>query len=73
MKRLMLFSFALMATLMSWAIWVAPSDFRVICKDGSIAYYHGWSTELTFDEDGCNGYLKIPFVGKIKIKDAVKI
>ena len=28
---------------------------------------------LTFDDDGCNGYLKIPFVGKIKIKDAVKI
>ena len=28
---------------------------------------------LTFDEDGCNGYLKIPFVGKIKIKNAVRI
>lgn len=28
---------------------------------------------LTFDDDGCNGYLKIPFVGKIKIKDAIKI
>ena len=28
---------------------------------------------LTFDDDGCNGYLKIPFVGKIKIKDAVRI
>ena len=28
---------------------------------------------LTFDEDGCNGYLKIPFVGKIKIKDAIRI
>ncbi len=28
---------------------------------------------LTFDDNGCNGYLKIPFVGKIKIKDAVKI
>jgi len=28
---------------------------------------------LTFDDDKCNGYLKIPFVGKIKIKDAVKI
>ena len=28
---------------------------------------------LTFEDDGCNGYLKIPFVGKIKIKDAVKI
>ena len=28
---------------------------------------------LTFEDDKCNGYLKIPFVGKIKIKDAVKI
>lgn len=28
---------------------------------------------LTFEDDKCNGYLKIPFVGKVKIKDAVKI
>ena len=28
---------------------------------------------LVYDDDKCNGYLKIPFVGKIKIKDAVKI
>ena len=28
---------------------------------------------LTFNDDKCNGFLKIPFVGKIKIKDAVKI
>lgn len=28
---------------------------------------------LTFEDNLCNGYLKIPFVGKIKIKDAVKI
>ena len=28
---------------------------------------------LTFNGDKCNGFLKIPFVGKIKIKDAVKI
>ena len=28
---------------------------------------------LTFNNDKCNGFLKIPFVGKIKIKDAVKI
>ena len=44
--------------MLSWAIWVAPSDFRVICKDGSIAYYHGWSTELTFDEDGTILYIQ---------------
>lgn len=29
--------------------------------------------ELTFEDDKCNGFLKIPFIGKIKIKDAVKI
>lgn len=28
---------------------------------------------LTFEDNKCNGFLKIPFVGKIKIKDAVKI
>lgn len=28
---------------------------------------------LTFEDDKCNGFLKIPFVGKIKIKDAVRV
>ncbi len=28
---------------------------------------------LTFEDDKCNGFLKIPFIGKIKIKDAVKV
>lgn len=28
---------------------------------------------LTFENDKCNGFLKIPFIGKIKIKDAVKL
>ena len=28
---------------------------------------------LTFEDDKCNGFLKIPFVGKVKIKDAEKI
>ena len=28
---------------------------------------------LTFEDDKCNGFIKIPFVGKVKIKDAVKI
>ena len=58
MKRLILLSFALMATMMSWAIWVAPSDFRVICKDGSIAYFCGWGTEVTFNEDGTILYVQ---------------
>ncbi len=29
--------------------------------------------ELTFEDGKCNGFLKIPFIGKIKIKDAEKI
>lgn len=29
--------------------------------------------ELTFENNKCNGFLKIPFIGKIKIKDAEKI
>jgi hypothetical protein len=29
--------------------------------------------ELTFEDDVCNGFLKIPFIGKVKIKNAVKI
>ncbi len=28
---------------------------------------------LTFCGDSCNGFLKIPFIGKIKLKDAQKI
>ncbi len=28
---------------------------------------------LTFEDDKCNGFLKIPFVGKVKIKNAEKI
>lgn len=28
---------------------------------------------LTFEDEKCNGFLKIPFVGKVKIKDAVRV
>lgn len=28
---------------------------------------------LTFSDDVCNGFLKVPFIGKIKVKDAKKI
>ena len=58
MKRLILLSFALMTAMLSWAIWTEPSDFRVICIDGSIAYYHGRGTELSFDEDGATLYIQ---------------
>ena len=28
---------------------------------------------LEFDDDVCSGFIKIPFIGKIKIKDAEKV
>ena len=58
MKRLILLSFALVATMMSWAIWVAPSDFRVVCKDGSVTYFCGMGTDITFNEDGTILYIQ---------------
>ena len=51
MKRLISLSLALVATILSWAVTV-PSDFRVIGKDGSVAYFCGVGTELTFNEEG---------------------
>ena len=52
MKRLILLPLALLTTLMSWAVMVAPADFRVITKDGSVAYFCGSGSELTFNEEG---------------------
>ena len=43
--------------MMSWAILVAPADFRVVCKDGSVAYFSGYGTELTFSEDATILYI----------------
>ena len=51
MKRLILLSLAFVAAMLSWAVTV-PSDFRIVCKDGSVAYFCGAGTELTFNEDG---------------------
>ena len=51
MKRLILFSFALVVTMMSWADMAEVADFRVVCKDGSIAYFSGLDTEMSFNED----------------------
>ena len=61
MKRLILFSFALMVILMSHAMMVAPADFRVVCKDGSVAYYSGLYTTLTFSEDASLLYITTGF------------
>jgi hypothetical protein len=32
-------------------------DFSLKCKDGSVAYYHGYMTEMTFNEDGTVLYI----------------
>ena len=57
MKRLILISFALMVALVSHAIMIDPADFRVVCKDGSVAYYSGLYTTLTFSEDASLLYI----------------
>ena len=51
MKRLISLSLAFVAAMLSWAVTV-PSDFRVVCKGGLVAYFRGVGTELTFNEDG---------------------
>ena len=57
MKRLILFSFALMATMMSWAVLVAPADFCVVCKDGTSVKFPGVGTEMYFNEEGTVLYI----------------
>ena len=52
MKKLILLPLVLLTTMMSWANVVVPADFRVITKDGSVAYFRGYGTELTFNEEG---------------------
>lgn len=52
MKRLTLSLFAAAMAMMSWAAFVAPSDFRIVCTDGSSLCYLGLDTEITFNEDG---------------------
>lgn len=58
MKRLILFSFCLMMTMMSRAIWLESADFRVVCKDGSVTYFCGMGTDITFNEDGTILYIQ---------------
>lgn len=57
MKRLILLPLVLWTTLLSWAVTV-PSDFRVMCRDGSVSYFRGVGTELTFNEDGTILYIQ---------------
>ena len=57
MKRLILLSLAFVAAMLSWAVTI-PSDFRIVCKDGSVAYFCGRGTELTFNEEGTVLYIQ---------------
>ena len=51
MKRLILLSLVLVATMKSWATTSDPADYRIVCKDGTVAYFSGSDTEITFSED----------------------
>ena len=53
----------------------AEEDGNTLYAKATVAILPGKTIDvnLTFEDDKCNGFLKIPFVGKIKIKDAVKI
>lgn len=57
MKRLISLSLAFVAAMLSWAVTV-PSDFRVMCRDGSVSYFRGVGTELTFNDDGTILYIQ---------------
>lgn len=57
MKRLILFSCALLTAMMSWAVLALPADFRVVCKDGTSANFSGGGTEMYFNEEGTVLYI----------------
>ena len=57
MKRLILFSCALLTAMASWADLAAPVDFRVVCKDGTSANFPGIGTEMYFNEEGTVLYI----------------
>ena len=52
MKRLIFISLSFIMTVMSWAHARMAVDYRVVCKDGSVNYYSGQTTELDFSDDG---------------------
>lgn len=57
MKRLILLSLALAATMLSWADEAEIADFRVVCKDGTVTNFYGADTEITFSEDAAILYI----------------
>ena len=60
MKRLILFSFILLATMISWAEATAPADFVVKLKDGTTLRFLGESTEMSFDAEGAVLFVSNP-------------
>ena len=52
MKRLILLSFTLLTTMISWGETTAPADFVVRLKDGSTLRFVGESTEMSFNAEG---------------------
>lgn len=57
MRRLMLLSLVLLTSVMSWAVVDDVPDFCVTGKDGSVGYFKGSDTEMTFNEEGTVLYL----------------
>ena len=45
-------------TMMSWAQLIKVADYRVVCKDGSVAYFSGEDTAMEFDSEGAVLYIK---------------
>lgn len=60
MKRLILLSFTLLATMMSWAETTDPADFVVKLKDGTTLRFLGESTEMSFDAEGAVLFISNP-------------
>lgn len=56
MKRL-IFSCLFLVTAVSWTFASEPADFRVVCKDGSVAYFSGQNTEMSFNNEATILYL----------------
>lgn len=52
MKRLILLSFTLLTTMISWGETTAPADFVVKLKDGTTLRFLGTSTEMSFNAEG---------------------
>lgn len=59
MRRLVLFIFAFLIAMVSWATVPAPADYRIVFKDGTATYYGGLDSEMTFSEDATILYITV--------------